>query len=403
MADETLQGPPAIAVNAPAPVLPATSGQLTVSPPPKPPPPPAAPAPAKSRWWIWAALLAIAIAAAGLWYFQPWAAKGLAVTVETVTPAPLIRVLAVNGRIAPLHLVQVKSTAGAEVLSVLAAEGDIVRPGDILAQLDASGQQAMLRQAMAGLDVGLVAQAQAQAALTRAEALGDNIARTALDNARTARQTAGQEVARLQALFDQAQIGLAKYTIAAPIAGTILTRDAEVGQLVDPTATLFSMADLGQLVVETDVDEGYAARITPGLPAVLQLKGGTDKLDGSVSFVAAQVDAATGGLAVKIAFDGPVTAPVGLTVTANIIVDSLDAAISVPRAAVVSDAAGAAVFLTVAGKAVRRAVSVVDWPADRLEITDGLQAGDAVITDAAGLSDGLAIAVLPPTAPAPAP
>ena len=403
MADETLQGGPAIAVTAPAPVLPTTSGQLTVSPPPKPPPSPSptAPKPAKPRWWIWAGLVAIAVAAAGLWYFQPWAAKGLAVTVETITPARLIRVLAVNGRIAPLHLVQVKSTSGAEVLSVLAAEGDIVEPGDVLAQMDASGQQAMLRQAMAGLDVGLVAEAQAQASLARAEALGDNIARTALDDARTARLTAGQEVARLQALFDQAQIGLAKYTVAAPIAGTILTRDAEVGQLVDPTATLFSMADLGQLVVETDVDEGYAARITLGLPAVLQLKGGTDKLDGSVSFVAAQVDAATGGLAVKIAFDGPVTAPVGLTVTANIIVDSQDAAISVPRTAVVTDSAGASVFLAVAGKAVRRIVTAVDWPADRLEITDGLQAGDAVITDAAGLSDGLAIAVLPPTVPAP--
>ena len=118
-------------------------------------------------------------------------------------------------------------------------------------------------------------------------------------------------------------------------------------------------------------------------------------MDGSVSFVAPQVDAATGGLAVKIAFDTPVAAPVGLTVTANIIVDQKEGAFSVPRAALVTDAAGVAVFVAVANRAVRRAVAVVDWPADRLEVSTGLVAGETVITDATGLTDGLAITVPP--------
>ena len=101
-------------------------------------------------------------------------------------------------------------------------------------------------------------------------------------------------------------------------------------------------------MVQADVDETYATQISPGLAAVLQLKGETTKLDGQVSFVAAQVDAATGGDAVKVAFDVPVVAPVGLTVTANIIVDRQEAAIAVPRAAVISDAQGTVVFVAVA-------------------------------------------------------
>ena len=113
------------------------------------------------------------------------------------------------------------------------------------------------------------------------------------------------------------------------------------------------------------------------------------------------MDAATGGLAVKIGFDALVTAPVGLTVTANIIVDQQDAAISVLRAAVAIDATGAVVFLAVDGVASQRAVTVVDWPADRLEVTKGLVAGDIVITDATGLSDGLAITLPTPAAPDP--
>jgi RND family efflux transporter MFP subunit len=399
MADEGKAGAPAPAM---IPIDAASSsvkGQLVVAEPG--PPPPANPKSARWPTWIWAGLVAFVFAAVGLWYLQPWASKGLAVIVETVVPAPMVRVLAVNGRIAPLHLVDLKPRVGGEVLAVLADEGAVVAQGDVLAQVDPSGQQAVVRQAMAGLDAGLVAQSQAAASLARAEALRDNISRTTLDDARSAQQTARQEVARLEALFDQAQIDLEKYTIVAPTAGTVLTRTAETGQSVDPATALFSMADLGQLVVETDVDEAYATQITAGLPAVLQLKGETTRRDGSVSFVAAQVDADTGGLAVKIAFDDPVTAPVGLTVTANIIVDRQAAAITIPRAAVVTDATNTAVFVVAADHAVRRVVTVVDWPADRVEVTTGLAAGDIVITDATGLSDGAAIAVSPPASAEP--
>lgn len=400
MSDDQKTRAPAQMGTIPAVTAQATTGQLTV---PNPPavPPPSSPAPKKWSKWIWAGLVGVILAAAALWYFQPWVSKGLAVTVESVAPTPLMRVLAVNGRLAPLHLVDVKPTVGGKVLEVLVEEGTVVAAGDILARIDPAQQQAAVRQALAGLDAGLVAQGQAAANLARATALGGTIARTALADARTAQQTADQEVARLAALLDQTQIELAKYTLVAPMAGTILARHAEVGQVVDTGTAIFSIADLGKLVVETDVDEAYGARIVPGLRAVLQLKGGADKLDGSVSSVAPQVDAATGGLAVKIAFDAPVTAPVGLTVTANIIVDQQDAALSVPRAAVTMDATGAAVFVAVAGIAKRRAITVVDWPADRLEVTKGLVAGDAVITDAAGLSDGLAITLPTPAAPDP--
>ncbi len=359
--------------------------------PQSPMPPPANPRLARWSWWLWVGVVAVAFGAGALWYFRPWVSTGLAVTTETVVAAPLVRVLAVNGQIAPPHLVEVKPTIGGALTAVLVEEGAVVLQGDILARVEASGQQAMVRQAMASLDAGLVTQSQAKASFARADALGGTIARTALEDAAITRQTADQDVARLTALLDQAQILLAKYTIVSPITGTILSRNAEVGQVVDATSSLFKLADLRHLVVETDVDETYADQITVGLPAVLQLKGGTAKLDGKVSFVAVQVDAATGGLAVKIAFADPVTAPVGLTVTANITVDSKASAITVPRAAVVRDANGSAVFLAAENHAVRTSVSVVDWPADRIEVTHGLKPGEIVITDATGVSDRVAI------------
>jgi multidrug efflux pump subunit AcrA (membrane-fusion protein) len=112
-----------------------------------------------------------------------------------------------------------------------------------------------------------------------------------------------------------------------------------------------------------------------------------------VSFVAPVVDADTGGLAVKIAFEELQEAPVGLTVTANIIVDQRDAAISVPRPAIIATAAGSAVFLAVGGLARLTPITTVDWPAERLIVSDGLRAGDSLIIDATGLSDGQSVTV----------
>jgi multidrug efflux pump subunit AcrA (membrane-fusion protein) len=116
------------------------------------------------------------------------------------------------------------------------------------------------------------------------------------------------------------------------------------------------------------------------------LAGSTETRSGAVSFVAPRVDPDTGGLAVKIGFDAPLLAPVGLTVTANITVDSRTA-LTVPRAAL----RDGSVFVLRAGKAVQTPVTVIDWPAARLIVTAGLETGDRVITDSTGLSDGLAV------------
>jgi multidrug efflux pump subunit AcrA (membrane-fusion protein) len=124
----------------------------------------------------------------------------------------------------------------------------------------------------------------------------------------------------------------------------------------------------------------------------LQLVGTTGTQDGTVSFVSPRVDPATGGLQVKIAPDAGLKAPVGLTVTANIIIEDRPLALTIPRSAMV---AGPAVFVLVAGHAVKTAVEVIEWPAARLIVTKGLSVGDAVIVTAAGLTDGQAVKVGP--------
>jgi RND family efflux transporter MFP subunit len=369
-------------------------GVPAVVPPAAAAPPPAPEKPAR-RLWPWVAGVIVAAGIGGLLVLQPWVPKAPAVAVEVVAAGPVTRVLAVTGRIAGVRSVEVRPQVSGTLDAVLVTEGDLVEPGQTLLRLDVAAQQALVRQAAAGLDAALVAQEEARATYDRTEALGTNSARAVLESAARAVQAAAQEAARMTALLDQARIQLEKYTLRAPLAGTVLDLTADPGQSVDPATALMTIVDLSQLIVETDVDESYATQIRVGQSAALQLSGETTVRDGRVSFVSQKVDEATGGLAVELTPDVAVTAPIGLTVTANIVVDDRTAAVTVPRAAILREADGESVLVVEDGIARRRAIVALDWPAARLIVTEGLAEGDVVIADATGLSEGRPVTVTP--------
>ena len=342
--------------------------------------------------WRWAVIAGfVLVVGGGLWGWQILRQGPPEVAVEAAANGPVTRVLAVNGKIAAQNSVQIRASVTATVLELMVQEGDLVARGDVLARLDDTQQQAIVQQALSALQVGQIQQGQAAATYNRSAELGGLIARSVLEDAERAQDAAAQDVARLTAMLDQANIQLARYTVRAPIAGTVTARTVDLGQLVDPSTALFTLADLSVLIVDTDVDESYATQIILGQPANLQLVGSREVLTGAVTFVSPRVDAATGGLAVKIGFATPLAAPVGLTVTANIVVDQREA-ITVPRSALL----GEAVFVYRNGQAQLTPISFIDWPAARLIVTQGLAVGDQVIIDAAGLSDGLSVTLVQP-------
>lgn len=339
----------------------------------------------------WASAVVAAIGVGAIILFGPWRAAGTTVQTEIMAPGPVTLVLAVSGKIAPSDQVQIRAAVAGTVQEVLASEGTVVASGDVLARLDPSQQEAIVRQAASALGQGRILQQQAKITYARNRELGSLVARSKLEDSKLAVEGADQDVARLTALLDQATIQLGRFTLRAPIAGTITARSVDPGQLVDTATVLFTLADTGALLVETDVDEAYATRIAIGQEAALQLVGSRETLSAKVVFVSPRVDPETGGLAVKLAPDVALAAPIGLTVTANIVV-SRQEALTVPRTALQGDA----VFRLIDGHAMLTPVKVTDWPAARLIVTEGLAAGDLVITDSTGLSDGAAVVVETP-------
>lgn len=342
----------------------------------------------------WMLALALVVAGIGIYLAiaRPWSPRPVSVAMETLARGPVSQVLAVNGRVAARRSVVLRSTVQARLVSVSADIGDSVISGQMIAQLDDVQPKALVAQAEAALEAGVVRRDQASASLERAKALGDNVTRATLNDAEAEFAAAVNEVSRLQALVDQARNQLDQYAFRAPFDGVILSRAAEQGQIVDAQSELFTIADLRELVVETDVDELYSAQIKVGLAALLKPAGGTAALAGKVTFAAPTVDPETGGRAIKIGFDTAVSLPIGLTVNANIIVAESPDAVSIPRAALRTEGTRAFVLVDAAGIAAERDVGFVDWPADRLEITSGLEAGDRVILDPDRVKVGQAVA-----------
>ena len=348
--------------------------------------------PSRKMGWMLAALVLLAGAGAYAAYSRPWEEKPVAVAMEALAVGPVSQVLAVNGRVAAKRSVILRSTVQARLVSVSADIGDKVTRGQLLAQLDEIQPKSVVDQAVAALEAGQVRRDQARTSLERTEALGDNVTRAALNNAQSEYDAAQNEVSRLQALLSQARNQLDQYSFRAPFDGVILTRTAEQGQIVDPQSELFTVADLDELLVETDVDELYSAQINVGLAALLKPAGSSASKSGRVSFAAPTVDPQTGGRAIKISFDEPTSLPIGLTVNANIIVAENPEAISVPRGALRIHGTRSFVLVDEAGVAQERDVAFVDWPADRLEITSGLVAGDRVILEPDKVEPGQAVA-----------
>jgi RND family efflux transporter MFP subunit len=310
------------------------------------------------------------------------------VSVAVLQPGPTTRILAVNGLVVARQSVAVRAPVTAQAVSVHVEEGMLVAAGDRLAQLDDAVARALAEQAAAARDTAQVRLAQARSDLDRARALGANVSARVVQDAEFAVSVAEAEFHRQLAAFEQAETTLATYTLRAPIDGTVLTRAIEPGERADAQAVLFDVADMSELLVEAEIDEIYAAEVVEGQRALLRPAGMSRNMPARVVFAAPRIDPATGGRVVRLAFDDQAALPVGLSVTVNLVVEERDAALTVPRAALLGGEGRRAVLLLRDGQALRVEVEVIEWPAERLIVTAGLAAGDAVILDPAAVPDG---------------
>jgi RND family efflux transporter MFP subunit len=368
-----------------------------------------------SKRWVWISLvlvLALLVAAFFVFGTRP----------PVVTTAPVEVTGGMSGGGAPAIsangyvVARTKASVAAKVAGRLAylgvSEGDRVRKGQVIARIEGADIAAALESARASAGQARAELAQAQSDLVRATALQSRgvISTVELENARTKANalTAAARAASANARLAAAQ--LENTNVRAPFDGTILRKDAEVGEIVAPSSAggalsrtaIVTMADLGTLEVEVDVNEAYIARIRNGQPARITLDAYPDtSFAGSVRQVVPTADRQKATVLVKVAIDDKdprILPEMGARV--DFVPDGQSATqAAAPRRVFVPATAvtDGRVWLVEQGKTKAQSVTTGVQDGARVEVKDGLDGSETVIVSPPkGLKDGAPVRVRQP-------
>jgi HlyD family secretion protein len=391
----------------------------------------------RKRLYIGAAVLVVILGgAAGLATLKGASAEVDASRLATVERGTMVKSVVATGKVEPITKIEIKSKANG-IIKVLNADVDrAVKAGDILVELDREQLAAALRGAEANLLAARAsleaAEAQLKKNVVEAEGPDEQFARRAYERAQTLfgqsliaqsalddahslvdvaenRKRAAQsqlaiarakvtearaQVAQAKAAADRAAEDVANATLRAPIRGTVLSRDVEIGSPVSSilnlgaNATLvMTLGDIEQVFVRGRVDEADIGRVRLGQAARIRVETFKDKVfNGKVTQISpmgVEKDNVT-NFEVRVSIDNPgQELKANMTANAEIVLEEHPDALIIPEAAVTYDAQKNAFVEVVAPgtKTGRKKIAVKLGVGNgtKIQILDGLKQGDKVI------------------------
>lgn len=389
------------------------------------------------RWALWAVG---GMLAAVLMYFSS-SLRGGELTIDPsrvaeVQRGPMVRSVVATGKIEPITKIEVKSKANGIIEALRVDVGGQVKPGDLLAELDKDNLTARLREAEANAEASMASLAAARAQLEKntIEAEGPEVdfarrsheratqlsqqqllPQSELDNTLNAlevainRRRAAQAqlpVSRARVTESEAQVAQAKAnvtrvqeelrnaTLRAPIKGTVLTRDVEIGSPVSSILNMGAMAtlvmtigDIDQVFVRGKVDEADIGRVQLGQPARISVETYKDRrFEGKVtqiSPIGVEKDNVT-TFEVEVSIENAANVlKANMTANAEIVLEEQLDTLIVPEAAVSYDSNRDAFVEVVDARAEggrrKTPVKLGISSGTKTQVLEGLQAGDKVV------------------------
>ena len=365
-----------------------------------------------SKWLRW---IAAAVGVCFLVFALGFVLIGKAPSVQLATAHSVsgdtrVALLNASGYVTPRRRATVAAKITGRVVKMYADEGMQVQEGQVLAVLDESDAERRLLSAQADRDATTATLADLQVNLANAErelrrtqgleqagvaspqAL--DLARTTAESYRARIQATDEQVQAADARIKIAQQDLDNCTVRAPFAGIVVSKDAQVGEMVSPVSAgggftrtgIATIVDMNSNEIEVDVNEAYIARVEPGQPVTAVLDAYPDwKIPSHVRTVIPTADRQKATVKVRISFDklDPRILPdMGVKVT--FLGDEPATAQGTPRVlapqnAVRQDNGQSVVFLYRDGKVERRAVRVGATQGNDVEIIAGVADGDRLI------------------------
>jgi len=345
---------------------------------------------------VFAAAAVIALVASGC--SKPAADEEIAsadvptISAETgvVARQDLVEPLAVRGLIVamPNQDVKIAAQVAGRIDSLNVAEGDFVRAGQVIAEIDPRPFNDQKRQAAAAVSNTKAALENAKLNLERTERLFQRgiAAGKEVEDARA--QLAGAEAAREQAAasFDTAERDLSRTRVASPIAGQIVKRLASVGEQVDGTASqpIAQVANLDHVEIAAAIPVEHLGRIKIGQPVTVTSDAYVDQpFTGEIIAIAPSVDAATNTTLARIRMANPGRLlKVGMFVQAQVGLSIHKGALTVPPSAVSKGEDDAAVYIVAGETATRTKVTLGMETTAAVEVLDGVKEGQKILTSA---------------------
>jgi RND family efflux transporter MFP subunit len=370
--------------------------------------------PRRRLLWTLGGLAAVALVALLSWKLlgshkptETLADRGAIPLISVIVPAlqPVTTNVTFTGAIAARYDMPIANEGDTgRIVAVYVEAGDHVKKGQVLARIDDSVLIQQVNRLAASLE-----QARAQAALSAAEykrAQGVEAAGALsaedIEKRRATSITDAANVKVAEAQLAEAQARLARTRITAPVEGTVLTRNAEIGQIANPGGqALFRVASNGEVEMRGQVAEQDLATVKVGQAATVLLTGIDKPFTGSVRLLGAVIDPTTrlGEIRIQLKPD-PMLRP-GAFARASVAVDKAQRPI-LPQTAVLADSNGSYVLIVNGdSKVERRAVRVSGVTDSGAIISEGLTGKERVVATAGGfLRDGEQVKVAPAATPA---
>jgi len=310
-------------------------------------------------------------------------------------------VLQISGNLMAETRVAVLPKVSGTLLRIAVNLGDRVRTGQVVATLDRREIDAQVDAAVAAVAVAQAGLESAEATLANAELEHDRaqklfdsgaVARQRLDGAVTARRASAAQRDLAKATVAQADAALRRAgeiqrdaTLTSPINGVVVERNYDIGSLVGPgDEPVVVVADLSVMKLEAGVSELEAGRLRAGMPARVsaQARPG-DMFQGRVAAIAPEVDAKNRHFRIEVRVANPRGDLLsGMYGSASIPLERASQVLAVPREAVTTRD-GKRVTLRIESDTVRE-VAVSEGLSDGrlVQIADGLQPGDVIVSDA---------------------
>jgi membrane fusion protein, multidrug efflux system len=298
------------------------------------------------------------------------------------------------GRIEAIDRVSIQARVKGYLEAVLFKEGDVVKKGAPLYQIEKGPFQAAVEQAQGALERAKAAKTLTEIQLQRAEDLLAKQAGTAVarDQALAADQQARGQILSDQANLDNANINLGYTDIVSPIAGKISKTNITAGNVVGPdSGPLTLIVSQDPMYVSFPVSQREFLNVQASGkqidPKQVKIRirfadGTTYNQQGTVNFIDVSVDRATDTVLVR----GTIANPSGVLIDNQLVNVSVEAEqpqekVLVPQAALIADQQGIYVFVVEDGKAAIRRVKPGSESGPNVVVDDGLKGGEQIIVE----------------------